>query len=240
MMPPGKPYPKEVIQKIREEVLKGKTKYRVAKDMGISELIVYSHTMDIPSVKLGEPCIKGKSLDLLKQLLDVGYVPSTNETHSYLKKMKRNLPMIQRTQIDGQSIYYLSDKNKNALQAMITQKKSRILSYQELKSITKVFGVDLSTDEKHKYVRVPDRHSIPIIRKKNGGFLSSLKKNQARLDDFTAKNGFLGKNGQKKHQKSQDFKIQSLLENVDSLVDFCIRMYCITRKCYISLLHTIC
>jgi len=225
-MTTGKPFSKELIQKIREEVLKGKTKYRVAKEMGINELVVYSHTIDLPSVKLGEPCIKGKSLDLLKQLLDVGYVPSNEETHFILRKLKRNLPMIQRTQIDGQSIYYLSDKNKNALQAMITQKKSRILSYQELKSITKVFGVDLSTNEKQQYVRVPNKQSIPIIRKKNGGFLSSLKKNQTRLDDFTAKNGFLGKNSQRNHGKKQGFKNSSLLKNVDSLVDFCIRKYC--------------
>jgi hypothetical protein len=225
-MPPGKPYPQEVIQKIREEVLKGKTKYRVAKEMGISELVVYSHTIDLPSVKLGEPCIKGKSLELLKHFLDVGYVASNNDTYATLKKLKRNLPMIQRTQIDGKSIYYLSDKNKNALQAMMTQKKSRVLSYQELKSISKVFGVDLSADEKQNYVRIPERHTVPIIRKKNGGFLSSLKKNQARLDDFIAKNSFLGKNGQKNHRKKQEFKTRSLLENVDSLVDFCIRKYC--------------
>ena len=228
MMTTGKPYPKEVIQKIREEVLSGKTKYRVAKEMGIHELVVYSHTIDLPSVKLREPCIKGKSLDLLKQLLDVGYIPSNDETYSYLKKLKRNLPMIQRTQIDGHSIYHLSDKNKNALQAMITQKKSRILSYQELESITKVFGVDLSRDEKHGYVRPRQNHVIPVIRKKNGGFLSSLKKNQASLDDFTDKNGFLGKNGQRNHRKNQGFKNSSLLENVDSLVDFCIWKYCIT------------
>jgi len=164
--------------------------------MGINELVVYSHTSDLPSVKLGEPCIRGKSLDLLKQLLDVGYVPSNDETYCNLRRLKRNLLMILRTQIDGHSIYYLSDKNKNALQAMITQKKSRILSYQELKSITKVFGVDLSNDEKQRYVRPRENRTVPIIRKKNGGFLSSLKKNQARLDDFTPKNGFLGKNSQ--------------------------------------------
>jgi hypothetical protein len=86
--------------------------------------------------------------ELLKQLLDVGYVPSNDETHAYLRRMKKNLPMIQRTQIDGHSIYYLSEKNKNTLQAMISLKKSKIISYQELKSITKVFGVDLSYDEK--------------------------------------------------------------------------------------------
>jgi len=177
----GKPYPKEVIQKIREEVLKGKTKYRVAKETGLNEFVVYSHTSDLPSVKLGEPCIKGKSLDILKQLLDVGYVPSNGETHFTLRKLKKNLPMIQRTEIDGKSIYYLSDKNKNALQAMITQKKSRILSYQELKSIAKVFGVDLSSDEKQRYVRPRENRVIPVIRKKNGGFLSSFMKNQVPL-----------------------------------------------------------
>jgi len=226
MMPTGKPYPKEVIQKIREEVLKGKTKYRVAKEMGISELVVYSHTIDLPSVKLGEPCIKGKSFDLLKQLLDVGYVPSNNETLSIMRRMRRNLPMIQRTQVDGHTIFYLNDKNKIALQSVMSKKKSRILSYQELKSITRVFGVDLSRDEKHKIVKLPNRNVLPIIRKKNGGFLSSLKKNQVRLDDFTDETGFLGRNGRRYHRKNQGSENGSLLENGDSLVDFCIRMYC--------------
>jgi len=165
----------------------------MAKEMGIHEFVVYSHTSDLSCAKLGEPYIKGKSFDLLKQLLDVGYVPSNEKIHFTLRKLKRNLPMIQRSQNDGYSIYYLNDKNKNALQMMITQKKSQILSYQELKSIAKVFGVDLSTDEKQKYVRVPDSRTIPIIRKKNGGFISSFKKNQVQLDDFTDKNDFLGK-----------------------------------------------
>ena len=225
-MPAGTPLPKELIQRMREEVLKGKTKYQVAKELGLQDCIVYSHTIDLPSVRLGEPCIKGKSLDILRQLLDVGYVTSNEETYAILKKLRRHLPMIQRTQIDGRSIYYLSDKNKNALQAMMTQKKSKIISYQELKSITKVFGVDLSTDEKHSYIRMPERPSIPIIRKKNGGYLSSLKKNQARLDDFDGKTRFLGRNDQRNHRKTQGSNQGSLLEKVDSLVDFCIRKYC--------------
>lgn len=225
-MSAGKPLPKELIQKMREEVLKGKTKYRVAKEMGLNEAIVYSHTSDLPSVKLGEPCIKGKSLDLLKQLLDVGYVPSTCENYQALQRIKRFLPMIQHTRIDYQWVFYLSDKNKIALQAMISQKKTRILSYQELKSFTKMFGVDLSCDEKHKYVRLPQRNVLPIIRKKNGGFLSSLKGNQMKLDDFDGKTGFLGRNGSRNQRKIQVFIIGSLLENEDSLVDFCTRMYC--------------
>jgi hypothetical protein len=80
-MATGKPLPKELIQKMREEVLKGKTKYRVAKEMRLNEFVVYSHTSDLPCVNLGEPCIRGKTFDLLKQLLDVGYVSSTKENY---------------------------------------------------------------------------------------------------------------------------------------------------------------
>jgi hypothetical protein len=224
-MATGKPLPKELIQKMREEVLKGKTKYRVAKEMRLNEFVVYSHTSDLPCVNLGEPFIRGKTFDLLKQLLDVGYVSSTKENYQSLQRIKRFLPMIQHTRIDYQRVYYLSDRNKIALQAMISQKKTRILSYQELKSFTKMFGVDLSCDEKHKIVRLPERNILPAIRKKNGGFLSSLKRNQMSLDDFDGENGFLGRNGQRNHRKNQGFKIGSLLENGDSLVDFCTRMY---------------
>jgi hypothetical protein len=53
-MTTGKPLPKDLIHKMREEVLKGKTKYRVAKEMGLYESIAYCHTSDLPSVKLGE------------------------------------------------------------------------------------------------------------------------------------------------------------------------------------------
>lgn len=150
-MSTGKPLSKELIQRIREEVLQGKNKYRVAKEMGINESVVRNHTRDLSSLKHGEPNIKGKAVDLLKQLLEVGYVNSTTENYLALQRLRSILPMIQQTRIDYKRVYYLSDKNKIALQAMITRNKSRIISYQELKSISKVFGVNLSREEKHEY-----------------------------------------------------------------------------------------
>ncbi len=216
---------KETVQKIREEVLKGKSKYRVAKEMGLSEFVVYSHTADLPSINLGEPCIKGRSLELLHQLLEEGYVHSNINTHYILRKLRKYLPMIQRTQIEGKAIYYLSDKNKVALQAMIKTKHSKIISYQELKSITKVFGVNLDNGEKQHYVKFKDRRAFPIIRKKTGGFLSSHRKSQASLDDFIGKTGFLRKNCSEKRQKVQHPQRDSLLKNIDSFVEFCIRNY---------------
>lgn len=221
----SKPLSKEIIQKIREEVLKGKSKYRVAKDMNLSEFIVYSHTSDLPSINLREPCIRGKSLEILQQLLQEGYVHSNIDTYNVLRKLRRYLPMIQRTQIEGKAIYYLSDKNKIALQAMIKTKHSKIISYQELKSITKVFGVNLDTIEKERIVRFKESRVPPIIRKKNGGYLSSLKKNQTRLDDFDNIISFLGKNEIQKKQKIQN-TISNLLQEInDSLVELYIRMY---------------
>ena len=55
--------------------------------------------------------------------------------------------MIQRSQVDRRAVYYLSDKNKMALQSMIQQKKSKIFSYQELADMSKVFDVKLSKKE---------------------------------------------------------------------------------------------
>ena len=154
--------------------------------MGIPFQTVYAHTMDIPNQQFHERGIQGKSLDLLKRLLEYGYVHSNQETHQRLRRLRKYLPMIQRAQVDGKSIYFLDDKNKIALQAMMKTKHSKIISYQELKSITKVFGVNLDNVEKQNYVKFKDRRAFPIIRKKTGGFLSSYRDSQAKIDDFTA------------------------------------------------------
>ena len=65
----GKKLSSEQINTIREEVLSGKTKYSVAKEMGISYQLVYYYTKDLPSAKSGRTDIRGKTLELLKQLL---------------------------------------------------------------------------------------------------------------------------------------------------------------------------
>jgi len=220
-----RPLSKETIQEIREEILKGKSKYRVAKEFDLSEFIVYSHTSDLPSINLREPCIKGKTLELLQQIMHQGYIYPTISTLPQLRKLKKLLPIIQRTQVDGRSIYHLSDKNRVALQAVMKKKHSKIISYQELKSITKVFGIDLDNGEKQSYVRFKDRRAFPIIRKKTGGFLSCNRKSQASLDDFTCETSFLGKNHSEKRQKVQHPQQDTLLENDDSLAFFCIRNY---------------
>ena len=98
-----------------------------------------------------EEGIQGQVLDLLKQLMKNGYIVSTEENTQRLRSLQRYLPMIERAQVDNKDVYYLSDKNKMALQHMLQQKKSKIFSYQELSSMSKVFNVKLSKKEKNVF-----------------------------------------------------------------------------------------
>lgn len=180
----GKKLSSEQKNKIRKEVLSSKTKYSVAKEMGISYQLVYYYTQDIPSSKPGRSEIRGKTLELLKQLLTEGYVNSIRGKGQNFRTLQKHFPMIRRSQVDGKSIYYLEDKNKKALQAMIGSKKSRIISYQDLASMSKVFNVNLKKAEKHEFLgkkrRINRRVKIGTKSKKSG----ILKECQTNLDEF--------------------------------------------------------
>ena len=148
----SKPLAQETIQKIRKKVLRGKSKYQIAKELGLNFGRVYYHTLDLPNHVYREEGIQGKALDLLKELLKNGYVVSTEENTQRLRRLQKYLPMIQRSQVDRRAVYYLSDKNKIALQSMIQRKKSKIFSYQELASVSKIFDVNLSKKEKRSFL----------------------------------------------------------------------------------------
>lgn len=147
----AEPYPKEFIQKIRREVINGKSKYWVAKEMNLDYSLVFRHTSDLPSMERG-PYIANTTLELLKQLLEEGYVNSGAKNNYHLRKLKKLLPMIQRAQKDAKSIYFLEDKNKLALGAMIKESKSRVISYRDLASMSQVFDVKLSSKEKRSFL----------------------------------------------------------------------------------------
>jgi len=141
-------FSKETIQQIRGEVIKGKSKYQVSKEKGLSFQLVYYYTKDLPNHQYPERGIQGKSLELLKELMEKGYVNSTDENYARLRRLKKYLPMIERAEVDRRSVYYLSDKNKVTLRSIVQSKKSKIFSYQELSSMSRVFDVKLSKNER--------------------------------------------------------------------------------------------
>ena len=145
----------KTIELIRKEVMSGKSKYQVAKEIGICDSVVYRHTKDISRPKNVGPCIKKEQFELFKQLLKEGYV-YTDKNRNRLRCLQKHFPMIKRANYKGRSLYFLEDYNKTALQAMIKQEESRVISYHDLSNISKIFDVRLSSKEKKKCINYPD------------------------------------------------------------------------------------
>jgi len=175
----------EIHQKIREEIKNGKSKYRVANELGINHNTVYKITQDLPGSQYGWPGIRGKTLILLQEILKHGYILSSKiqagQKYHILKKYFSN---IQRINMYNKTILFLDDKAATAARAFLTDIDKKIMSYQELKQVTKTFGIELSPDEKHKFAGKPKKRMLPVIRRKDGGFLSSYHQNQKNLDEF--------------------------------------------------------
>jgi len=173
-------FSEELIQQIRKEILSGKSKYQIAKERGLKFGGVYYHTRDLPNHVYHERGLVGKTLEILKELLKEGYVVSTRKNTHHLRRLKRYLPMIQRSQVGQGAVYYLDDKNKIALKSIIQHSKSKIFCYQELAEISNVFDVNLSKKEKNG-----------LLGKKQS---KTTRKNQcSKSDSYSGSDDFCGR-----------------------------------------------
>ena len=179
----GKSISKELIQQIREEVLKGKSKFQVAREMNLHPTTVYEYTKDLPNKYHREPYISGKPLELLKQLLEKGYV-YTEENRNALRSLQRFFPQIKRSQFKGKSCYYLEDKNKLALLELMKQNTSRIISYQDIAKACQVFNTDIEIQEKRAFLGRNRWRKARKIKESAGQYGSNPKEKQTKIDDF--------------------------------------------------------
>ena len=219
---------KEKLQKIREEIKNGKSKYQTAADFGLHPTVVYRWTQDLPGGQYGWPGIRGKTLEILQELIKHGYVLCShfNAGHKY-RILKKYFPNIRKISMYNKTVLYLDDKASVAARAFLSDMNRKIISFQELKQVTKTFGIELSSEEKHRIIGKLRKHKLPVIRRKDGGFLSSYSESQMKLDDFNEEEGFPHKSMSVKSQKIQSSNEDSLLTNDDSLIDFYIRKYCL-------------
>jgi len=139
---------------IRRKIKAGSTKYQIAKELDISSKTVYYWTQDIPSKNIGWPGIRGKTLDMLQELLTKGYVfPKCSNPQKRYLFLHKYFPAIHRIKIYHQHILYLEGEEDAAARAFIDHVRcKRIMSFQELKQITKVFGTNLSRTEKEDFI----------------------------------------------------------------------------------------
>jgi hypothetical protein len=136
----------ERVKKIRYYVKKYNSKIETANRLGLSYDIVVFYTKDIRiksrKKDLDYSGIYGKSLDLLKDLIQEGYVFSSGK-YGYKEyiKLKKYFPQIRRTKMHGKMIYYLDDKSKLVAEALLEITNKKVMSCQELKQVFKVFNV---------------------------------------------------------------------------------------------------
>jgi hypothetical protein len=168
---------------MREEVLKGKSKFQVSREMHLHPTTVYEHTKDLPNKYHREPYISGKPLELLKQLLEKGYV-YTEEDRNALRSLQRFFPQIKRSQYKNKSCYYLEDKNKLALLELMKQNTSRIISYQDIAKACQVFNTDIEIHEKRGFLGKNRWRKARKIKESVGHYGFNPKEKQTKIDDF--------------------------------------------------------
>jgi len=151
--------PEETVQKIREEVLNGKSKYQVALELDVSYDAVYKNTKDIPNKRICNSGIRGPTLELLKQLHKNGYIISKGNS-SLLHTLKRHFPELQLIRIRFQHVCFLKGFEKAALRAFLEKEKFRVVSYHTLAPICRAFGVDLPLDEKRELLGIPKKEEV--------------------------------------------------------------------------------
>jgi len=139
---------------IRRKINSGKTKYEIAKELNISTSTVYYWTKDIPNRNIGWPGIRGKTLDMLQELLTKGYLfPKCSDPQGRYIHLHKYFPSVRRIKIYNKHILYLDGREDAAARAFIDKLHGKkIISFQELKQITKVFGATLSRSEKEAFL----------------------------------------------------------------------------------------
>jgi len=130
------------IKKIREETLNCKSKIQIAQENKVSYGLVLKHTRDLPSrFQLGGyHGIRGKTLEILKKLLIDGYyICSASGDTTKCRNLKKHFPMLLKAYCCGKTVIYLQDKSNEAAKGIIGLSNKKVLSYQEIKQIIKVF-----------------------------------------------------------------------------------------------------
>ena len=143
----------DLVKKIRKEVKNGKTKRQVAIQYHVTDRTVYYHTRDICSYPLRNMRVQDKKLELMKDLLREGYaLPSERYSTNEYNKLKKYFPSICKAKMYNRVIFYLRDKKDVAARAFVEKSERKIISYQELKQVTRIFDADLNIKEKRRII----------------------------------------------------------------------------------------
>jgi len=189
---------KDTIERIREEVIRGRSRYDVAAEFGVSPRTIYDYTDDLPKkwkrgisqakkdlifkgAEEGKsmlqisrevdvsyqtvskfvkevstpdtrwPGAKGKALELLIELSENGYSMSSDKRT--FRRVLSYFPTARRINFKGQTICFMDEKRVEALDAFLENRRVRIKSYKELKTLGEIFDVKIDRAKKEALLR---------------------------------------------------------------------------------------
>ncbi len=148
-----KAIPKKLKEKIQAEVENGKLKYQIAKDYKISLSTVYNITEDGQNKSYGWSGIRGKTLDLLQEIITKGYAfPKVTYVQKQYRLLRKYFPTIRKVNLYKRNILFLEGKEDVAVRAFLNDTKKKIISYNGLKQVTDSFGANISKKEKEAFL----------------------------------------------------------------------------------------
>jgi len=224
-----KPLSRDIIQKIREEVLSGKNKFTVSKELGISKSAVYSHTADIPSGnqnkilsketlnKIREEILQGKSKYQIAREMNISSDTIYKYTRDLPSKYKRS------PYISGKPLELLKQLLKKGF--VYTEKNSVAL-----RSLQRYFPEIRRSQYKGKsiyYLEDKNKVALKEMMKQNSSRIINYYELSKVCQVFNAdisksdKKQFFGKNKPRSHRRNHKSKsnIVSVSKERQSKID---------------------
>jgi hypothetical protein len=138
---------------ITRKIKSGKSKYQTARELNLHETTVYKIAKNLPSKPCGWPSIRGRTLEILQELITKGYYICFHEDpKKRFFQLKKSFPTLYRAKMNRMTIFYLEGHEDDAARAFLGTIGKKIISYQELKGITKVFHANLTKQEKQTFL----------------------------------------------------------------------------------------
>jgi len=138
---------------ITRKIKSGKSKYQTARELNLYETTVYKIAKNLPSKPCGWPSIRGRTLEILQELITKGYYICFHEDpKKRFFQLKKSFPTLYRAKMNRMTIFYLEGHEDDAARAFLGTIGKKIISYQELKGITKVFHANLIKQEKQAFL----------------------------------------------------------------------------------------
>ena len=135
-------YPQHIKQEAIRRVQEGELRVVVAQDMGILYTTVAQWARGIDNGHKGRSGIRGMTLQILQRLVTDGYFfPGKGQhTVTQARTLRKYLP-VRKVSSSGMIAWYLKGREREAMEALMKRRNTKVLAPQEICLIRKAFGI---------------------------------------------------------------------------------------------------